>query len=342
MPSGVTETPGRFTDDIGRRSPVPLVVLLVGLLIAGATIVSLGSRGDVDDEAAPDFPNTEDIHLGPEDQLLVAGAVIDGSWTVTWDRVRPPATTTGAIGLIPAPGTPEAAGRSLDAGGSVLAGEVCRRVECAVVLTTADDPLARVTTFEADSFIWHANDPLRIAWIARDPNGPILRSGVVDTTTASVIEISHHGTVSGRDRLIRWDDHGFILSGSGVRAIGPDGALLWYEDAALLDTSAGLVTVSHPSGAWSIIDRTTGRPIMRSVHGARAIVVADVDNATSSVSPDGYRYTLTVPTGAPGTRILSIGSDPGTAYRVYRNDDGSKITFRVERPVSAIAESPIG
>ena len=331
-----------------RARAVPLLTLLLGIVLAGSALSGFTSIGSDDPIEEADEANREGRHLGPDDQLLVVAEATGEGWSVTWNRLQLPSSTTGSIGMIPSPSSPEAASRALDASGAVLADHVCEQGSCTVVLTSADDPLARVTAIEGNGFVWHASMPLRLAWIQDDVGVPTIHTGTLDVEAGRIDEANATFPVDDRDQLLRWDDAGFILSGTGTRAIGPTGSVLWEIDGEVFDTTQAIVTLSDRTGTWSIVDRVRGTPVMApsSTSAAISVMAAPADRRAATFGADGYRYSMIVPDQGESREVarsmwtLPIGSAPGGEYRIYRNEDGSRLTLRVLQPLDALIVTP--
>jgi hypothetical protein len=331
-----------------RARAVPLLTLLLGIVLAGSALSGFTSIGSDDPIEEADEANREGRHLGPDDQLLVVAEATGEGWSVTWNRLQLPSSTTGSIGMIPSPSSPEAASRALDASGAVLADHVCEQGSCTVVLTSADDPLARVTAIEGNGFVWHASMPLRLAWIQDDVGVPTIHTGTLDVEAGRIDEANATFPVDDRDQLLRWDDAGFILSGTGTRAIGPTGSVLWEIDGEVFDTTQAIVTLSDRTGTWSIVDRVRGTPVMApsSTSAAISVMAAPAGHRDATVGVDGYRYSLSLPVEGDEPDVprpvwrLPIGSTPGGQYRIYRNHDGSRLTLRVQQPLDALGFAP--
>ena len=312
------------------------MLALVGIVAA----LALTSWGSVRDDASAVESlegRSTNSHLGPDDQLLLVAERTDAQWETTWDRLQPPRTTTGLIGLIPAPRSAAAASRSIDASGTVLADRICRADTCVIGLFTREAPLDRVVTIDGDTFTWHEDDPYRISWTTESGGMATIRSGIVDPDSGTIDGIETHGSTGAGDRLVRWDREGFILTGTRTQAIDGAGASMWSIDAELLDLSDGMVAITIGSDSWSVLDRTSGTALMAATAGRDTISVTDVseDQRRVTVTNDGYRYTVATRAPSDTLRTASIGSVPGTSYRIYRDSEGTRLTIIVERPEDA-------
>ena len=328
-----------------RRRPWAGLVMLT--LVAVVAAMALTSWGAVRDDASADEAlevGDTNSHLGPDDQLLLVAERTDARWETTWDRLQPPRTTTGLIGLIPAPRSSAAASRSIDASGTVLADRICRAGTCVIGLFAREAPLDRIATIDGDAFAWHEEDPFRIAWTTGSGSVAEIRSGILDPDSGTIDGIETHGSVGTRDRLARWDTDGFILTGTGTQAVDGDGVSMWSVDADILDLSGGMVTITRGPGSWAVLDRTSGTTLMAATPGQDAISVTDVDEAQRKVTitDDGYRYTIAPRTPSEAVRTASIGSVPGTTFRIYRDDGGTRLTIVVERAEDRIVPLSFG
>jgi len=325
------------TEGASRAPRRPLAGLMMVTFVAIVAAVALTSWGAVRDDASADESlesRATGSHLGPDDQLLLVAERSDVQWDTTWDRLQPPRTTTGLIGLIPAPRSSAAASRSIDATGTVLADRICRAGTCVIGLFAREAPLDRIATIDGDAFAWHEEDPFRIAWTIG--SGPVaeIRSGILDPESGAIGGIETHGSTAANDRLERWDRDGFIVTGTRTHAIDGDGAPMWSTEADLLDLSGGMVAITRGPGSWAVLDRISGVTLMAATPGQDAISVTDVDEGRRrvTVTNDGYRYTIAGRTPSDTVRTASIGSVPGTTYRIYRDDEGTRLTIIVERP----------
>lgn len=337
----------RLTENDGRSRTrvVPLLTLLLAIVLMGSALAGITSFGSDDPMEEADESSREGSHLGPDDQLLVVAQATGDGWIVVWNRLQPPLSPTGSIGMIPSPSSPEAASRALDAGGTVLADDVCQQGSCTIVLTAADDPLVRVSTIEGQGFVWHAIEPLRLAWIDTDTGVPTVHTGRLDVETGTMGETAELFSVGAGDQLVRWDTTGFIVDGEATRAIGDEGSLLWEADADVLDATPAIVTLfDETSGAWSIVDRVGGAPVMasNSPSAAVSVVAVPAELRDATLGTDGYRYSMTLPAEGEDPSLtraqwrLPIGSMAGGQYRIYRSDDGSRLTLRVQQPLDAL------
>jgi hypothetical protein len=335
------------TDGASRPARRPLAGLMMLTLVAIVAAVALTSWGSLRDDASADESlegRSTSSHLGPDDQLLLVAERTEVQWETTWDRLQPPQTTTGLIGLIPAPRSSEAASRSIDASGTVLADSICRAGTCVIGLFAREAPLDRIATIDGDAFAWHEEDPFRIAWTTGSGAVAEIRSGILDPDSGTIDGIESHGSVGANDRLARWDANGFILTGTGTQAIDGDGAPMWSVDANILDLSGGMVAITRGPGSWAVLDRVSGTALMAATPGQDAISVTDVDEGRRrvTVANDGYRYTIAATTPSDAVRTASIGSVPGTTFRIYRDDEGTRLTIVVERAEDGIVPLSFG
>ncbi len=322
---------------------VPLTIVGMTLIVVALVVLGFGAVevSTVDELAEPtDFSSTPRSDSS-ERQLLISAASENSGWMVVWDSTPDP-MSIGSIGAIPAPSTVYTNPEVNDAGGSFVAANRCFASRCGVSVARADRPNETLVFVEADTFTWHSDDPLALAWI--DAPGERLATASIDPDTGQLVNTTDIPLSEDNLRLVRWDTNGFVLTGERTVALDDGGSLQWSHGGRLLDVDASVATVARPSD-WAVVDRIDGTEvvIVSPKDGLLTVVNTKAGNARSEITESGYTYSLDLlqpasaraQTLAPNLRHLPIESGDGASYRVFRGNDDGSISVVYQRPTSS-------
>ncbi len=159
----------------------------------------------------------------------------------------------------------------------------------------------------ADSVVWHARDPARLAWtVPQRADARALVTGEVGRLIeVSTLEYSEVTLVPPGVLLVWWDEWGFVLDdGVDLTVLGTDGTEVARYEGSQLVWAAPDGTVWIESAGVSLIVRPSAAPV--AVPG----LAPDERITSGATDADGTSIALVV-TGDAGSRVVVVGVDSG-------------------------------
>jgi hypothetical protein len=350
---------------------MPLAIAMIALVIVGISLSAFGALrfddppAQEEDAFAPENrddegstttvtalpPRLDELLPGTTDRLTMIAVSDAGVWALLWDpSFREPKAVPLNPDQIAADGVDlalfDSAGRSVafrrcpeDVVERRLAGDDDPGA-CDVYVGTPTDIGITPDISDAASFIWHASEVNRIAWVQTYPDGtsdPSVFSASVNPLSGELQDQRHEVQLTQPGELIQWDVHGFVVSDGTTTAYSPQGEALWSIDGFASSGTESAVAVGRDGTTWSLVDRLDGSEIVGSLPNESLLFVATSDQAdlVGRLAAFGTSYSLTINGGGmQAPRILNlkaehipIGFSTEGRYFLFQSEEGNTISF---------------
>lgn len=289
-------------------------------------------------------PTLEEMIPGVTERLTLITTDGDALWTYVWD---PTFRVPNEYAMV-SPQNPEWLSASFDVGGRYVA---------VSGFGASSDPYPDVwigppTEVDASpdledirSYVWHASDVSRLAYLTSTENGYVLETVHVDVLSKTPSDPIVSLEFSELPDLLAWDNSGFVVQiGADTVALDALGQELWSVTGWARSVSPNYVTVfldGVRGREWHVVERRTGEHQSFSDFGVDAspeltdVVASPNSDIFAVVTNWESRTAITVVGPAYGTRHISQVDDLVYPYRftsdsnflVLRSFDSTDLTF---------------